>query len=176
MLGEIRDHETARISVQAALTGHLVLSTLHTNSAAASVTRLLDMGVDDFMLVSCLRGVVSQRLVRRLCEACKQPFAPSDGIASHLRSASRIDMLYRATGCDHCQHTGFRGRTVIYEILETGSAFHDAILQHAPEAELQRIARQGGMRSLVDCGVAKVTAGETTIDEVLRIASASVTS
>jgi general secretion pathway protein E len=172
MVGEIRDLETARISVQAALTGHLVLSTLHTNSAAASVARLIDMGIDDFMLVSCLRGIVAQRLVRRLCPACRRPHEPSPELRARLAVYDASPEFHQAHGCASCHNTGFKGRTVIYEVMRMNGPMHDAILRHAPESELEALARKDGMATLFETGMAKAAKGETTIDEILRIVAA----
>ncbi len=152
MIGEIRDSETARIAVQASLTGHLVLSTLHTNSAASSVTRLRNIGVDNFLIVSSLRAVVAQRLVRKLCLHCKQ------------QSGGRCEPV----GCKHCHDTGYSGRTVIYEILEIDDEIKQAILGEQSEATIEAIAGRAGMASLQEVGLLKVASGETSLEEVTR--------
>jgi general secretion pathway protein E len=153
MVGEIRDAETAKIVVQASLTGHLVLSTLHTNSAASSITRLRNIGVDNFLIVSSVRAIVAQRLVRKLCNECKK----SNGIH------------YEPFGCIKCHATGYSGRTVICEILELSDAIKAGVLSEQPEAELEAIAERDGMRSLYESGMTKVRSGETSLEEVLRI-------
>ena len=169
MIGEIRDVETARIAVQASLTGHLVLSTLHTNSAAGAVTRLIDMGLEDYLLASCLRGVVAQRLVRKLCTACRKPLA---GVPEALR---RFNYDFGAAafcepqGCAACHGTGYRGRTVIHEVLQVTPAIAAAMTRRAPEPELEKLGRSSGMTGLLHNGLSKAACGETSIDEVLRI-------
>lgn len=174
MVGEIRDGETASVAIQASLTGHLVLSTLHTNSAAASITRLLDMGVQDYLLASSLRGILAQRLVRKLCPACKKEVAAPPEIAKHLQaigSPVRLARIFEAGGCSACSHTGFRGRTTIHELLEVAGPVRDAIVRRVSDTELSELARANGMISLYECGMAKVAAGETSIDEVIRATS-----
>jgi general secretion pathway protein E len=170
MIGEMRDSETARIAIQAALTGHLVLSTLHTNSAIASITRLIDMGVEDFLLASTLRGIVAQRLVRRLCEECAAPSEPSTGFLSRFGGEKNLPghRFRRPVGCDRCGGTGYRGRTTIYEIAPVTDELRQLIVDKRPEAEIETIARQRGMRSLFESGLAKAAVGETSLDEVLH--------
>jgi general secretion pathway protein E len=158
MIGEIRDLETARIAVQAALTGHLVLSTLHTNSAAASVTRLRDMGIEDYLLTATLNGVLAQRLVRRLCPACKEP-APSE---------DRGILACRPVGCASCRGTGFSGRLAITELFCQTAETNRLLLEGADHAALERAAAAGGMRTLRDEGMAAVRRGLTTADEIVR--------
>jgi general secretion pathway protein E len=174
MVGEIRDLETARIAVQAALTGHLVLSTLHTNSAVATVTRLIDMGVEDYLLVSVVRGIVAQRLVRRLCIKCRDPYRPSTELRKRLRIEPGDTTFFQPRGCAACNNTGYGGRTVIYEIMESNPNLNDAVLRRAPENEIEALARRQGMATLFESGLAKAAAGETSIDEVLRIVAAPV--
>jgi general secretion pathway protein E len=173
MVGEIRDLETAEIAVQAALTGHLVLSTLHTNSAAASITRLLDMGVREFLLTSTVNGVAAQRLVRTLCRHCREPFRPMPELVEQLglgryRRESDIT-LYRAGGCGECGGSGYFGRTSIFEVLTVDDSIRSLILRHAEANELQRLAVEQGMRTMYDDGMIKALAGETTIEEVLKV-------
>lgn len=174
MVGEIRDLETAEISIQAALTGHLVLATLHTNSAASSITRLLDMGVRDFLLTSTINGVVAQRLVRTLCRSCREPYTPMPELIERLgldRFADGSEIgLYRPRGCDHCGGTGYRGRTSIFEVLVVNDAIRNLILRHAEAGNLQRVAVEHGMRTMYVEGMMKALAGETTVDEVLKAA------
>ncbi len=172
MVGEIRDGETAQIAVQAALTGHLVLSTLHTNSAAAAVTRLRDMGVEDYLLTAVLRGIMAQRLVRRLCPDCRQMAqAPPELVARfglEQRSVARPIMLSHAIGCSACRQTGYRGRAAIAEFLEMGPEIERLIFSRADHATIERAAIAGGMETMFDAGLAAALAGETTIEEVTR--------
>jgi general secretion pathway protein E len=158
MVGEMRDTETARIAVQAALTGHLVLSTLHTNDAVSGITRLLDMGVEDYLVTSTVNAVFAQRLVRKLCDDCKSPHAEHAG-----------EMV--AAGCDECGHTGYRGRIMIYELFELDEAVRRMILAQAATDELRQQARANGMTTMRDCGLRLVAAGVTSRAEVLRVTS-----
>jgi general secretion pathway protein E len=173
MVGEIRDRETAEIAVQAALTGHLVLSTLHTNSAAGSVTRLLDMGVADYLLTSTLNGAVGQRLVRTLCRNCREPYRPIPELTRELgfdRLSGGGDVrLWRAKGCDACGGAGFRGRTTIFETLMVTDAIRRLILRRAETHELHRTAVADGMRTMHEDGLRKALAGVTTVEEVLKV-------
>jgi general secretion pathway protein E len=172
MVGEIRDGETAQIAVQAALTGHLVLSTLHTNSAAAAVTRLRDMGVEDYLLTAVLRGIMAQRLVRRLCPDCRrpEPAAPAliERFALDRRTADRPIMLWRAVGCPSCRQTGYRGRTAIAEFLQLGPEIERLIFARADHTTIERAAVAEGMQVMFDAGLAAALAGETTIEELTR--------
>jgi general secretion pathway protein E len=170
MVGEMRDLETARVAVQASLTGHLVLSTLHTNSASASVTRLLDMGIEDYLLASCLRGLVAQRLVRKLCPKCRTVTVPDHKTLDRLNLAVS-DRVYMAKGCPECSGTGYRGRTVIYELMEFGPELRARISQKAPEAEIESAARQSGMMTMLQNARVKVLNATTSVDEVLRAIS-----
>ena len=174
MVGEIRDTETAQIAVQAALTGHMILSTLHTNTAAGAVSRLLDIGVEPFLLGSVLTGVLAQRLVRRLCPECRQPFDPAEAGPEALRpllALQGVDRLYHAMGCARCGGSGYSGRIALLEFLRVDGAVERLILKRADTREILVAAEQGGMRSLAADGVAKAAAGLTTIEEVLRVAS-----
>jgi general secretion pathway protein E len=174
MIGEIRDLETARIAVQASLTGHLVLSTLHTNSAAATITRLIDMGVENYLLASTVKGIIAQRLVRRLCPKCSRP---------HDRRTTWVDELRKDTGrvvpfgtadirqpqgCVACNETGFAGRSTIAEILHIDSEIHRLISVRASDSDIDRVARERGMAGMYEDGVRKVWQAQTTIEEVLR--------
>jgi type IV pilus assembly protein PilB len=169
MVGEIRDEETARISVQAALTGHLVLSTLHTNDAPASITRLINIGIEPYLISASLNAAIAQRLVRRICEYCKEPYEPSDDIKQAL-ARNRIDVpqLYRGRGCDHCHTTGYSGRCAIYEVLVLDDAMRDRVAASPNVAELRRYCNGQGMVSLRVDGIRKVKRGITTVEEVLR--------
>ena len=173
MIGEIRDLETAEIAVQAALTGHLVLSTLHTNDAASTITRLLDMGAEDFLVASTLNGVVAQRLVRRLCPDCREPYAPAPEILDQLGLAKPPPgaplLLYRATGCKACRNAGYRGRTMILEILVMSDALRALLLKRPDASEIQRAALGEGMRGMFQDGVRKMLDGTTSFEEVMRV-------
>jgi general secretion pathway protein E len=173
MIGEIRDLETAEIAVQAALTGHLVLSTLHTNDAAGTITRLLDMRVEDYLLTSTLAGVAAQRLVRRLCTDCRVQERALPELVEQLGlerfGTGPEALLWRAVGCEQCNGTGYRGRTSVIEMLVVDDEIRRLILRRAESKELQRAALAGGMVSMYEDGMMKALAGETTIEEVLRV-------
>ncbi len=172
LLGEIRDQETAKIAMQAAQTGHLVLSTLHTDDAPSSVTRLSDMGVEPYVIASAVVGVVAQRLVRRLCPHCKRVYTPS---AETLRSLNVSDAdaqqwpFHRAVGCEQCNHTGYRGRIAIYEVMRVTDKLRRMITSRAGEDSIRDVALAGGMLTLGEDGLAKVKAGITTPEELLRV-------
>jgi general secretion pathway protein E len=170
MIGEIRDAETAKIAIQASLTGHLVLSTLHTNSAAASVTRLIDMGLEDYLLASCLRGIVAQRLLRKLCSDCKTETKLTPELAKRHRIRGPV---YEAKGCTRCNGTGYRGRTVAYEILEFSSKEQEAVTARMPEAEFHAMAVKSGMTSLFRSALNAVERGDTSLEEVYRVIEAA---
>ncbi|MGH3144546.1 MAG: GspE/PulE family protein, partial [Rubrobacter sp.] len=173
MIGEIRDRETARISVEAALTGHLVLATLHTNNAPAAATRLIDIGVEPFLTASAVDCVIAQRLARRLCERCKQPVEVGEdamsaiGFPREYSSGERAE-FYEATGCDRCSGTGYRGRIGIYEMMVVTEGIRDLVLRRVPTDEIGRAAEEAGMVRLREDGLAKAATGITTIEEVLR--------
>ena len=173
MIGEIRDLETAEIAVQAALTGHKVLSTLHTNSAAATVTRLLDMGVEDYLLTSTVNGIVAQRLVRLICDDCSAPkpvlgeIVDELGLDRFFQGAPPV--LAEGTGCAACNGTGYRGRTGIVEILTMTDAVRKAIVARAGAQDVQRAATDAGMTTMFEDGIKKAVAGITTLEEVLRV-------
>lgn len=175
MVGEMRDVETARIAVQSALTGHVVLSTLHTNDAASGVTRLLDMGVEDYLLTSTINGILAQRLVRRLCPDCRQPYEPMPEVAARFLHLPMVDdsrlTLYHPGGCKACNGTGYRGRLVIAEVLVMSDQIRQAVLSHATATEIQRIAIDQDMMSMYQDGLRKAADGRTTIEEVLRVAT-----
>jgi len=169
MIGEIRDLETAEIAVQASLTGHLVFSTLHTNSAVGAVTRLRDMGVEPFLLSSSLLGVLAQRLVRRLCSNCKMPHncTEKERQILGLQNEDKAS-VYRAVGCANCNQTGYKGRTGIHELLVVDEAVRDLIHTGAGEQAVEKVIRQH-TPSIRNDGLAKVLAGETTLEEILRV-------
>ncbi|MGC1953205.1 MAG: type II secretion system ATPase GspE [Gammaproteobacteria bacterium] len=177
MIGEMRDLETARIAVQAALTGHMVFSTLHTNDAATSVTRLLDMGVEDYLLTSTVSGVLAQRLVRILCENCKEPYTALPELASHLGfqqvEADHSVTLYRARGCELCSGLGYRGRICILELLVLSDQVRQVILNHGDATAIQRAAIAHGMITMYQDGLDKVLGGLTTLEEVVRVTQES---
>ena len=172
MVGEIRDLETAQIAVQAALTGHTLLSTLHTNSAAAAVTRLIDMGVEPFLIATTLNAVLAQRLVRRLCPHCAEPYAPAAALLRSLEldpADSRLQRLYRPRGCAACDQSGFRGRVALLELLAMNEQIAGLVLSRAEARAIQRAAVAAGMSSMLEDGLAKAAAGLTTVEEVLRV-------
>jgi general secretion pathway protein E len=174
MVGEIRDAETAHIAVHAALTGHLVLTTLHTNTAAGAITRLIDLGVESFLLSSCVRAVIGQRLVRLLCRDCKtsRPLTSQD-IAEDKRFeilGFRVgDVLHHHRGCEWCGFTGYRGRQGLFEVLEVSPGVRQGVGPRSDSGEIEKLARREGMTTMVEDGVAKCRAGVTTIDEVFRV-------
>ncbi len=172
MVGEIRDLETAQIAVQAALTGHLVLSTLHTNSAAAAITRLRDMGLEDYLLTAVLRGILAQRLIRRLCTACRrqQPAAPEmvRRFGLDRRTGGAPVMLWHAVGCPQCRNTGYRGRQAIAEFLTPNVEIERLIFARADHMQIERTAVAAGMVTMFDSGLQAALAGTTTIEEVVR--------
>lgn len=174
MIGEMRDTETAQIAVQSSLTGHLVLSTLHTNTAAAAIIRLEDMGVERYLITSTVNGVLSQRLVRCLCVQCREP-ATLPEAALHKAGLDRVRdaggelHLFTARGCELCKHTGYRGRTSIHELFVMDAAAHQAILGGADATTLHQVARRGGMLTLYEDGLRKVAAGATSLEELLRV-------
>jgi general secretion pathway protein E len=173
MIGEIRDLETARIAVQAALTGHLVLSTLHTNNAAGTITRLLDMGVEDYLLTSTINGIAAQRLVRTICADCREPYEALPELVDQLQLARYTEApsitLYRGVGCAKCHGTGYPGRTTIIEILVMDDAIRRLVLQKAEAGEIQRVAAAAGMRTMYEDRIRKAMAGITSIEEILRV-------
>lgn len=174
MVGEIRDVETAQIAVQAALTGHMILSTLHTNTAAGAITRLIDMEVEPFLLSSVLAGVLAQRLVRRLCMHCRVPFAPDEALLASLGIDATVggeNHFHRAAGCTACHGTGYSGRIALFDFLPVDDAIARLILKRADARQIEECASAAGHRSLLQEGYAKAAQGLTTIEEVLRVAS-----
>jgi type IV pilus assembly protein PilB len=171
LVGEVRDAETAGIAVKAALTGHLVLSTLHTNDAPSSVSRLVNMGIEPFLVANSINLLAAQRLVRRVCESCKEPHAIPE--ARLLEAGLPPEELPRmkatkGRGCERCGGTGYRGRIGVFEIMEISEALRDLIIKSAPTADLRRLAIEEGMSTLRLSGLAKVRDGITTLDEVVR--------
>ena len=173
LIGEIRDHETAQIAIEAALTGHLVLSTLHTNDAPSAVTRLIEMGIEPFLVGSALDCVVAQRLARRLCSKCKEPYTPSEVelIAARFpwSPGEEIPTLHRPGGCSTCSRTGYKGRMALHEVMRVTEDIERLAVGHASAAEIQRSASGQGMVSLRDDGWTKVLLGDTSVEEILRV-------
>jgi general secretion pathway protein E len=175
MIGEMRDLETARIAVQSALTGHLVLSTLHTNDAAGGVTRLLDMGLEEYLLTSTVNGILAQRLVRKLCAHCKNPFPAPPELISEMKLRRYLPegdiVLYKPVGCASCGGLGYRGRLAIIEFLQMTDPLRKLIMAHEEAGAIQRLAIAEGMTTMYENGLQKVMQGITTIEEVLRVTS-----
>ncbi len=172
MVGEVRDTETAKIAVEAALTGHLVLSTLHTNDSAGAVTRLVEMGVEPFLCASSVIGVLAQRLARKICPNCKESYTPPVESIKQFGLAAFTDAdinFYRGRGCDHCKQTGYRGRMGIFEILMISDRIRGMVLQNCSAAEVKQTAIEEGMKTMQEDGLRKVLDGHTTIEECLRV-------
>ncbi len=175
MVGEIRDMETAGICINTALSGHLLLSTLHTNDAATTLPRLLDMKVEPFLLSSTIRLAIGQRLVRKVCASCRKKETVTEAMAEGLKELPLVspvkagETFYRGSGCDDCEKSGYRGRTTICEVLVADEGIRDAILNRVSAAELKRLAMQNGMTTMIDDGFEKVRSGLTTTEEVLRV-------
>jgi len=175
MIGEMRDSETAHIAVQSALTGHLVFSTLHTNDAVSSLTRMIDMGIAPFLISSSVIGVMAQRLVRQICPRCIEEYTPEEDVLENLKVNFKVPepgklKLYRGKGCDYCKNTGYRGRTAIFEIVRINDEIRSMIMKNSSSNEIKETAIKNGMRTLLDSGIEKALEGITTIDEVLRVA------
>ncbi len=172
MIGEIRDLETAQIAVQAALTGHLVLSTIHTNSAVATIARLRDMGLEDYLLTSTINGIMAQRLVRRLCEVCKRPMEAPQELLERFSlgrfSSERPIVLHEPVGCPSCRHTGYAGRVAISELLTPDDSIRHLILSQADQGQIQSAACAGGMQTMMENGLRQVVSGTTSLSEILR--------
>ena len=167
MVGEVRDLETATICVRAALTGHLVLSSLHTNDAASALTRLMDIGVPNYLLTPSLILIVAQRLARRLCVKCKEPYEPDP--AQHGNIHFKSDLIYRAKGCDECNHMGYKGRVVVSEMLVIDDVIRSLISRNASYSEIKDTARKNGMDTIFECGIKFVEKGITSFDEICRV-------
>ena len=175
LVGEIRDQETAGIALEAAQTGHLLLSTLHTNDAPATVSRLLDLGIEPFLVASALIGILGQRLVHRCCPFCAVEQTPSDEMVAKLGGLDRVPVNGKwlaRRGCEKCKQSGFKGRLAIHELLQMNDELRELITQRAPEHEIRRAARAGGMRTLVEDGLAKAAQGLTTLEALLQVVSA----
>ena len=164
MVGEVRDQETAEICVRASLTGHLVFSTVHTNDAPSAVTRMIDIGLAPYLIASTMSLVVAQRLLRRLCEECKQAYEPLPEIRKQFDITE--ELLYRAKGCDQCSQTGYRGRVGIYEVMELSSGLRDLVAKGVPAHTLREAATKGGLVTLWYAGLSKVRVGSTSLEEL----------
>ena len=172
MVGEMRDRETANIAIEASLTGHLVLSTLHTNTAVAAIVRLRNLGIPSYLIASSLNGVIAQRLVRKICQHCKQPYTPTLEEITKMRLQGRnpasLDS-FKGAGCPHCNRTGYRGRVGVFEVLTVDAAIRELIAKDATEAALLKAAMDGGMKYLLEDGLDKIAEGITSIEELLRV-------
>ncbi|MFH1361304.1 MAG: ATPase, T2SS/T4P/T4SS family [bacterium] len=170
LLGEIRDLETARVAIQAALTGHLVFSTLHTNDAAGTLTRILDMGIEPFLAASSVAAAIAQRLVRKICPRCQEEYVPSKELLVKVGlDPAKEYKFYRGKGCGHCRNSGYQGRLAIFEIMIVNDEIRDLVLKKVSAADIAKSARKAGMITLHDDGLAKVLQGKTTIEEVMRV-------
>ncbi len=169
MVGEIRDPETAEVAVQAALTGHLVLSTVHTNDAPSAITRLKDLGVEPFLIASSLEGVIAQRLVRKICEHCKEPYTPDEEELKELGLKGGDYVFYRGRGCENCLGTGYRGRTGIFEVLELNDTLKKLINNTQDANVIRNEARKFGFKTMLEDGIEKILKGITTSSEVLSV-------
>jgi len=170
MVGEIRDLETAEIAVQAALTGHLVLSTLHTNDAVTTITRLRGLGIPSFLISSCVVMAAAQRLVRKICPDCKEPYQPDEKTLRLLGADRRpSEGFVHGKGCDYCLNSGFRGREGVFEILKIDDDIQNAILIEKNALEIKKMAVEKGMKTLLDAAMLKVSEGKTTVEEVKRV-------
>jgi type IV pilus assembly protein PilB len=173
LIGEIRDRETAQIAVESALTGHMVLSTLHTNDAPSAATRLIEMGIEPFLVASAVDSVVAQRLARKLCEKCREPYAPTEEelrvAGFRFEEGEELPKLYRAVGCTSCGGTGYKGRMAIHEVMTVTEEIERLTVENAPSESLARVARDQGMKTLKDDGMEKVRQGATSLEEILRV-------
>jgi type IV pilus assembly protein PilB len=173
LIGEVRDHETAQIAIEAALTGHLVLSTLHTNDAPSAITRLTEMGIEPFLVGSAIDCVLAQRLARRLCIKCKEPYAPTkeELLAARYpwQPGEPIPQLHRAAGCSACAKTGYKGRLALHEVMVVSEEIERLCVAHASAAEVNDVAQEQGMHTLRTDGMFKVRDGMTSLEEVLRV-------
>jgi type IV pilus assembly protein PilB len=172
LVGEIRDTETADMAIQASLTGHLVFSTLHTNDAPSSVTRLIDMGVEPFLVASSVMAIMAQRLVRVICAKCKEPCEPDPGEIEHFGVTSEqlaTASLARGKGCKNCQHTGYRGRLAVFELMTMNSTLREMTFKSEPSQNIRRQARLFGMKTLVEDALDKALIGKTTMTEVYKL-------
>jgi len=170
MVGEIRDLETAKIAMEAAITGHLVLTTLHTNDAPSSLTRLLEMGIESYMISSAVKCIVAQRLVRRLCDNCKEETDISNiPLDKEIKVLMEGKKVYKNTGCNRCNNTGYRGRIGIYSVMLVSKKIREMLLGRCSTDEIKEVAKEEGMRTLLEAGAEKVAAGVTSLDEMYRV-------
>jgi len=169
LIGEIRDRETALIAVEAAMTGHLVLSTLHTNDAPSAVSRLIEMGVEPYLVVSALDCVVAQRLARKLCDRCKEEYKPTKAELDDGRLGEKVDRLWKAVGCSHCGKTGYRGRLGLFEVMDMSEEIEKLTIEHASSDDIKRVAIEQGMTTLLEDGLEKVKQGQTSLEEIYRV-------
>jgi type IV pilus assembly protein PilB len=171
MVGEIRDEETARTAIQAALTGHLVFSTLHTNDACSAITRMVNMGVEPYLIGAALNAVLAQRLVRRICPKCRQCYDPPRTIRKALEKMGyHFETFHKGVGCKSCRNTGFRGRIGVHELLVINDEMRDAIAASCSLGHLRALARESGMLTLTTDGFQKVKEGITTVEEIFQVA------
>ena len=174
LVGEIRDRETADIAIRSSLTGHLVFATLHTNDAPSAVTRLLDLGIEPFLLASSLRGIVAQRLVRKVCRRCRTE-AKRDMLSAYELGLIESDgdwaqtTIWKGQGCEHCRFTGYRGRTAIAEVLPVSTAIRQLVQQRSPAEDVRQAAVREGLRTLMKGGLESTKRGKTTLAEVYRV-------
>ena len=173
LVGEIRDREVGEVAIQAALTGHLVFSTLHTNDAPSAITRLIDMGIKPFLVASSIQAIMAQRLIRRICPECKQVDPAPDRFVLRMLGITDADLegkqVWKGAGCQRCGDQGYRGRQGIFEMLEMTNDLRELAFARAPTNQMRRAARAGGMRPLLEDGKQKILGGITTPEEVLRI-------
>jgi general secretion pathway protein E len=176
LVGEIRDGETAEIAIQAALTGHLVFSTLHTNDAAGAVTRLIDMKIEPFLISSSVMAILAQRLVRVLCKECREPYPITPAEISELEIKRGVDnaTVYRAKGCEACFNTGYLGRTAIYELLSVDDEMRQMIMKNSDASMIKALAIERGMMTLRQDGAEKILKGITSVEEVVRVTQKEV--
>jgi type IV pilus assembly protein PilB len=167
LVGEVRDLETAQICIRSALTGHLVLSTLHTNDAPSAISRLMDIGIESYMLAPSLLLVVGQRLLRKLCPGCKEAYEPTQEQLGDIKL--KADLIYRAKGCEKCNNTGYKGRACIAEIMLVNAEIQNLINQKAPFQKIREVARANGMQTLYESALKKVEQGVTSIEEALSV-------
>ena len=169
LIGEIRDRETAQIAIEAALTGHLVLSTLHTNDSSSSMGRLIEMEVEPYLVASSLDAVLAQRLARRLCDKCKVEYKPEAADLEKLEGADALGKIFRAEGCGSCANTGYRGRLALHEVLLVSEEIQRMAVEHRPSNEIMEVAVEQGMRTLWLDGIDKVSQGVTSLEELMRV-------
>ena len=175
MVGEVRDFETAEIAIKAALTGHLVLSTLHTNDAPSTIHRMLNMGVEPFLVSSSVNLILAQRLVRKICSECKEPQELNPQALVEMGMSleeAESTQGHKGGGCETCSHTGYKGRIALYEVMPLGEDLKELILEGGSSGELKRAAREAGMKTLRESGLHKIREGITTAEEVMRVTAA----